>query len=116
MRLGEIDAILLSHVHGDHLGDAHQPAANAGSCASPDFSVSTTPESNTVRIAYVIDEMVQPNAVIPSHANEEATRDGELLPDTRTAAFAEAVSVPVHLPLSGRTLTFDGQGRCIGSC
>src|SRR5216110_999487 len=29
-RLGKIDAVLLSHVHGDHIGDAHQAAANAG--------------------------------------------------------------------------------------
>src|SRR5919106_3662274 len=38
-RLGKIDAVLLTHVHGDHLGDAHQPAPNAGTCAKPDFSV-----------------------------------------------------------------------------
>src|SRR5690606_12309397 len=36
-RLGRIDAVLLSHIHGDHLGDAIQPAANAGDCAKPDF-------------------------------------------------------------------------------
>ena len=41
-RLGKIDAVLLSHVHGDHLGDMHQPAANAGTCAQPDFSVKDT--------------------------------------------------------------------------
>src|SRR5262249_112958 len=50
-RLGKIDAVLLSHVHGDHIGPAHQPAANAGPCGSPDFSVSDTPNSNTVNIA-----------------------------------------------------------------
>ncbi len=26
------DYILLSHGHGDHLGDSHQPASNAGTC------------------------------------------------------------------------------------
>ena len=31
-RLGRIDAVLLSHVHGDHLGDLIQPSANAGAC------------------------------------------------------------------------------------
>ncbi|MEJ2143399.1 MAG: MBL fold metallo-hydrolase, partial [Gammaproteobacteria bacterium] len=30
-RLGNIDAVLLSHVHGDHLGDKHQSKANEGS-------------------------------------------------------------------------------------
>jgi L-ascorbate metabolism protein UlaG (beta-lactamase superfamily) len=50
-RLGRIDAVLLSHVHGDHLGDLHQPKANAGECGKPDFSVKATPNSNTVNIA-----------------------------------------------------------------
>lgn len=49
-RLGTIDAVLLSHVHGDHLGDKHASAANAGTCGAPDLSVSVTPNSNTVNI------------------------------------------------------------------
>lgn len=49
-RLGDIDAVLLSHVHGDHLGDRIQPAENAGSCAKPDFSVPVVPNSNSVNI------------------------------------------------------------------
>lgn len=252
-RLGKIDAVLLSHVHGDHLGDAIQPAANAGQCAKPDFSVKVTPNSNTVNIvvgkkaslivgaemprffarrvqesggdakqvkllrygamtkvggvgiasvpaahsngldpaflhkdhaqaleangltayvgepggyvlrfsnglvaylsgdtgitaeqdlvvrghykanlavinigdtfttgpteaAYVINELVKPKSVIASHANEPATENGKLRPGTRTAAFAEATKVPVHLPLSGRVLSFDGQGACVDGC
>jgi L-ascorbate metabolism protein UlaG (beta-lactamase superfamily) len=50
-RLGKIDAVILSHVHGDHIGDMIQPSANAGECGKPDFSVKTTPNSNTVDIA-----------------------------------------------------------------
>ncbi|MCZ6874122.1 MAG: MBL fold metallo-hydrolase, partial [bacterium] len=38
-RLGKIDAVLLSHVHGDHLGDRHQNTANAGTCGKQDLSV-----------------------------------------------------------------------------
>src|SRR5260221_2919636 len=49
-RLGKIDVVLLSHAHADHLGEAIQPAANAGSCAAPDISVKVTPKSNTVNI------------------------------------------------------------------
>ena len=49
-RLGKIDAVLLSHVHGDHLGDLIQPSENAGTCARPDFSVKVAPNSNTVNI------------------------------------------------------------------
>ena len=252
-RLGRIDAVLLSHVHADHLGDAHQAAANAGTCGGPAFTVKDTPNSNTVNIvlakkakfllggempsfftakikalggdpalvllvrfgasrkvgavtvasvpaahsnglgpefmdkdhakalaemgltayvgppggyvltfsnglvvylsgdtgiiadqelvvrrhynaklavmnigdvfstgptegAYVINELVKPNAVIPSHANEPATQGGKVLPNTRTAAFVKAVKVPVHIPLSGKTMEFDAGGKCISGC
>lgn len=252
-RLGRIDVVLLSHVHGDHLGDAIQPAANAGDCAKPDFSVKVTPNSNTVNIvvgkkaslivgaemprffsyrvkeaggdpsqvkllrfggmtqvggvgiasvpavhsngldpaflhedhaaplrasglsayvgppggyvlrfsnglvaylsgdtgitaeqdlvvrghykanlavinigdtfttgpkeaAYVINDLVKPKSAIASHANEAATEGGKLRPGTRTAAFVEATQVPVHLPLSGRVMSFDGQGTCVDGC
>ena len=252
-RLGKIDVVLLSHVHGDHLGDKHQPSANAGTCAKPDFSVSDTPNSNTVNIvvskqarfivggemasffsqkvkaaggdpkqvmllrfgaeksidgvgiasvpaahsnglspdflagdyakqlkangltayvgppggfvlrfsnglvvylsgdtgitadqklvvngyyhpnlavmniggtyttgpkeaAYVINELVKPRAVIASHANEVATKNGKLLPGTRTAIFKQATRVPVYVPLSGKTMAFDGNGQCVGGC
>src|SRR5215471_17143242 len=49
-RLGNINAVLLSHVHGDHLGDVIQSSPNAGECSKPNFSVKVTPKSNTVNI------------------------------------------------------------------
>ena len=252
-RLGDVDAVLLSHVHGDHLGDAIQSAPDAGTCAEPDASVDVTPNSNSVNIvvaknarflvggemasffqkkvataggeasqvqlvrfggvrevggvtvasvpavhsngldpeflegdladrlaangltaylgppggyvlqfsnglvaylsgdtgltaeqdavvrrffnanlvvmniggtfstgpreaAWVINELVQPNAVIASHANEAATQNGEVQPGTKTAAFIDAVKVPVHVPLSGRTMEFDGEAACVTGC
>jgi len=252
-RLGKIDAVLLSHVHGDHIGPAHQPAANAGACANPEFSVNVAPNSNTVDIAvgkkaklmvgaelgsffaakmktaggnpaqvqlvrfgamariggvkvatvpavhtnglppefldknlgdalrsngltayvgppngyvlaftnglvaylsgdtgitaeqelvvrryykanlavinigdvfstgpteaaYVIDELVKPNAAIASHANEVATQGGKVLPGTRTEAFMKAAKVPAYVPLSGRTMEFSGSGNCVSGC
>ncbi len=252
-RLGKIDAVLLSHVHGDHLGDVIQPADNAGTCARPDFSVPVTPASNTVNIsvgkkatlvvgaemqsffaqkmrdhggdpasvrllrfgaqtkiggvgiasvpavhsngvapsflspkmaellsasgltayvgppggyvlsfsnglvvylsgdtgitaeqdvvvrgmykasvvvlniggtfttgpveaAYVVNELVKPRAVIASHANEPATEGGKLRSGTKTEAFMKAAKMPVHLPISGRTMSFDGSGVCTAGC
>src|SRR5471030_964126 len=50
-RLGKIDIILVSHMHGDHVGNAHNAAPNAGSCDKPDTSVSALPNSNAVNIA-----------------------------------------------------------------
>jgi L-ascorbate metabolism protein UlaG (beta-lactamase superfamily) len=252
-RLGKIDGVLLSHVHGDHLGDVHQSAANAGTCASPDFSVTSAPSSvteevvlakkaklfvggemgdffsrrikaaggsadqvNLVRFggmrkiggvsiasvpaahsngldpkflsgalaeglasngvtadvgpaggfvvtfsnglvvylsgdtgiiadqdlvvrrfykaklavlniggifstgpqeaAYVINDLVQPNAVIASHANEAATKDGKLLVGSKTLEFKNIVRVPVYAPLSGKTMEFNAEGRCVAGC
>ncbi|OAE99851.1 metal-dependent hydrolase [Bradyrhizobium centrolobii] len=66
--------------------------------------------------ADVINELVQPTAVIASHANEAATKDGKLLPNTKTAAFKDAVRVQVYLPLSGKTMEFDADGKCTGGC
>jgi L-ascorbate metabolism protein UlaG (beta-lactamase superfamily) len=61
--------------------------------------------------AYVINELVKPNAVIASHANEPATENGEVKAGTRTALFRDSVSVPVHIPLSGMTMAFNGSGE-----
>ena len=66
--------------------------------------------------AWVINELVQPKAVIASHANEAATMGGEVQPGTKTSAFMEAVDVPVYLPLSGRTMEFDGAAACVSGC
>jgi L-ascorbate metabolism protein UlaG (beta-lactamase superfamily) len=252
-RLGKIDAVLLSHVHGDHLGDRIQPADNAGTCGKPDFSKVIAPGSNTVNIAvgkksklivggemskyfslkvkeaggdptqvqllrfgastkiggvsiagvpavhsngldpaflhkdhadaleangltaymgppggyvltfsnglvvylsgdtgvtaeqdvvvrrmykaglvvlniggtfttgpveaaYVINDLVKPKAVIASHANEPATEGGKLRAGTKTETFIKATNVPVHLPLSGRTMEFGASGACVAGC
>lgn len=66
--------------------------------------------------AYVINELVKPASVIPSHANELATKGGKVVAGTRTESFLKAVKVPAHLPLSGRTMEFDSGGKCVGGC
>jgi L-ascorbate metabolism protein UlaG (beta-lactamase superfamily) len=50
-RLGSIDVVLVSHMHGDHLGDKHIQAVNDGECGKPQFPVGATPNSNSVNIA-----------------------------------------------------------------
>jgi len=66
--------------------------------------------------AYVINDLVKPNAAIASHANEAATKDGKVLPGTRTETFMKAVKVPVHVPLSGKTMEFDSDAKCAAGC
>ncbi len=252
-RLGEIAAVLVSHVHGDHLGDRRIPEVNAGTCSEPDVSTVSTPNSNSVDImmakgaklvmgsempgffgpkvaalggeagdvqlvrfggsrkvggvaittvpavhsngldgdfiggdfgrmlkeagltayvgpptgyvltfsnglvaylsgdtgvtaeqqtvvhdqygaklvvmnigdvyttgpteaAYVIDDIIKPGTVIPSHANEVGTEGGKPAAGSKTEAFVEAVETPVALPLSGRTMEFDAEGICTSGC
>lgn len=54
--------------------------------------------------------------MIASHANEEATKGGKVLPGTRTETFIKAAKVPVHVPLSGKTMELDGGGKCVSGC
>lgn len=252
-RLGKIDIILVSHMHGDHVGNAHNKAPNSGSCDKPDVSVSALPNSSTVNIAlakkakivtgsemppffagklkanggnpadsilarfggsvtlggvkiatvpavhsngldpdyiggdlgkhmkdagiagyvgeatgyvltfsnglvvylsgdtgitaaqdkvvrgyykarlavmnigdgfstgpseaaYVINDLVQPAAVIASHVNEVATKGGQVVPGSKTDRFMKASKVPVHIPLSGKLMEFDSSGKCAAGC
>jgi L-ascorbate metabolism protein UlaG (beta-lactamase superfamily) len=252
-RLGKIDIILVSHMHGDHVGNAHAKAPNSGSCEQPDMSVSAMPNSSAVNIAvakkakivtgsemppffaaklrasggnpadsvlarfggsvtlggvriatvtalhsngvdpeyfggelgramkeaglagdvglatgyvlrfsnglvaylsgdtgitadqeaavrghynarlavmnigdgfttgpveaaYVMNELVKPASVIASHANEVGTVGGKVRPGSKTEAFIKATKASVHVPLSGRTMEFDGHGKCVAGC
>ncbi|PIW30518.1 MAG: metal-dependent hydrolase [Rhodospirillales bacterium CG15_BIG_FIL_POST_REV_8_21_14_020_66_15] len=251
-RLGRIDAILVSHMHGDHAGDRHLPAPGAGTCAKPDVSAKSTPNTNAADIAvatgakivtgsempkffagklkalggdpkksvlvrfgastkvggvtvttvpavhsngvsgamvggelgrmleaagltayagpptgyvltfsnglvaylsgdtgvtaeqksvvggqyqaklavmnigdtyttgpmeaaYVVNTMIKPASVIASHANETGTEGGKIV-GRKTLTFKKAAKVPVHVPLSGRTMSFDGAGVCVSGC
>jgi L-ascorbate metabolism protein UlaG (beta-lactamase superfamily) len=49
-RLGTIHAVLLSHVHGDHIGDQKLKALGAGSCANSE-RVPAGPNSMTAEVA-----------------------------------------------------------------
>lgn len=252
-RLGKIDVVLVSHMHGDHVGDRHLTKVNGGECGKPDVSVKAVPNTNSVNIvlskgakiitgsemprffagklkalggnpkdsqlvrfgasrkaggvaittvpavhsngvsgafiggelgdmlsaagltayagpptgyvltfsnglavylsgdtgitaeqdsvvrrhygaklvvmnigdtfttgpteaAFVINELVRPNAVIASHANEVATTGGKVIAGTRTETFIKSSKVPVHLPLSGRTMEFNRDGECVSGC
>lgn len=66
--------------------------------------------------AYVVNELIKPASVIASHANETGTKDGKIIAGTKTETFVKAAKVPVHIPLSGRTMEFDTGGNCVAGC
>jgi L-ascorbate metabolism protein UlaG (beta-lactamase superfamily) len=252
-RLGKIDIVLVSHLHGDHVGNAHIKAPNSGTCQAPEVSVSAMPNSNAVNIAlakkakivtgsemppffaaklqanggnpadsmlarfggsvtvggvriatvaalhsngvdpeyfggalgkamkeaglagsvgqatgyvlrfsnglvaylsgdtgitadqdlvvrghygaklvamnigdgfttgpteaaYVINDLVKPASVIATHVNEVGTVQGKVRPGSKTETFMKLSKVPVHLPLSGRTMEFNAAGACTAGC
>ena len=67
--------------------------------------------------AFAVNALIEPKAVIPTHANEEATAGGKVKPGTKTVRFTSLVEgIPVHPPLSGVTMEFDGNARCVAGC
>jgi L-ascorbate metabolism protein UlaG (beta-lactamase superfamily) len=69
-----------------------------------------------VEAAFVMNELVKPASVIPSHANEVGTVGGKVRPGSKTEAFNKATKAPVHIPLSGKTMEFDASGKCTAGC
>ncbi|HEY0338523.1 MAG TPA: MBL fold metallo-hydrolase [Burkholderiales bacterium] len=67
--------------------------------------------------AYAMNELVRPATVIASHPNEGVTSSGKLIPNTRTATFINLVKGRAVYPaLSGRTMEFDGNAKCVAGC
>ena len=252
-RLGKIDAVLVSHMHGDHVGDKHITAPGSGDCAKPSFPVNALPGTNAVNIAHsqnakiitgsempkffagklkalggnpknsqlvrfgastkvggvsittvpavhsngisgsmiggelgdmlnaagltayagpptgyvltfsnglavylsgdtgitaeqdtvvrqhynaklvvmnigdtyttgpseaawVVNNLIKPASVIASHANQPSTKGGKVINGSRVDVFTKASEVPVHVPLSGRTMSFNSGGNCVDGC
>jgi hypothetical protein len=80
------------------------PGANGPNSMGPDDAVST------------IMNLVRPMTVMPSHVAEQATTGGAVRSNTWTEWFMRNVRdyTTVVLPVSDVTLSFDGEGRCIG--
>ena len=76
------------------------------------------PSAGTVMSgAYAMNELVRPASVILTHPNEAVTEGGKLRPGSRTAALIKALKGPTpYLAISGRTMEFDGNGKCVAGC
>jgi L-ascorbate metabolism protein UlaG (beta-lactamase superfamily) len=66
--------------------------------------------------AYAMNELVRPASVILTHPNEAVTEGGKLRPASRAAALVKQLKPASHLAISGRTMEFDGGGRCVAGC
>jgi L-ascorbate metabolism protein UlaG (beta-lactamase superfamily) len=72
---------------------------------------------NNASVALALNELVRPASVILSHPNEAVTEGGKLRPAARAAALIKLLKgVTPHLALSGRTMEFDGKGKCVAGC
>ncbi len=66
--------------------------------------------------AHAINELIRPASVLITHPNEPVTEGGKLRPISRTAALIKQLKPPSHLAISGRTMEFDGKGKCVAGC
>jgi L-ascorbate metabolism protein UlaG (beta-lactamase superfamily) len=67
--------------------------------------------------AFAVNQLIQPVSVIPSHVREAATEGGLVRAGTMTEQFIDVVKTSrVHVPRSGRTMEFNGGGRCVTGC
>ena len=92
-RLGKIDIILVSHMHGDHVGNAHNKAPNSGSCEKPDMSVSAVPNTSAVEIALAKKSKIVTGSEMPPFFAAKLKANGGDPADSILARFGGSVTV-----------------------
>lgn len=92
-RLGKIDIILVTHMHGDHVGNAHNKAPNAGTCEAPDMSVSAMPNSSAVNIALAKKAKIVTGSDMPSFFAAKLRANGGNPADSVLARFGGSVTL-----------------------
>ena len=106
---------LVAYLSGDTGVTAEQKTV-VGEQYGAELVVINIGNTRLIEAAYVVNALIKPKSVIPSHANEIATEGGKVIAGTKTETFMKALLVPAHLALSGRTMSFDGDGACVGGC
>ena len=92
-RLGRIDAVLVSHLHGDHVGNAHAKAPNSGTCEAPDMSVAATPNTSAVNIALAKKAKIVTGSEMPAFFAAKLRASGGNPADAMLARFGGSVTV-----------------------
>ena len=67
-------------------------------------------------VAQALNELIQPASVLITHPNEAVTEGGQLRAASRAASLVKMLKAPTHFAVSGRTLQFDGKGKCVAGC
>ena len=80
------------------------------------INIGDTFTTGPAEAAWVVNNLIKPRSVIVSHANQPSTEGGKVIPGTRVDEFIKLSEVSVHVPLSGRVMSFDGKGECSGGC
>jgi L-ascorbate metabolism protein UlaG (beta-lactamase superfamily) len=80
------------------------------------INIGDTFTTGPAEAAWVVNKLIKPEAVIVSHANQPSTQGGKIIAGTRVDEFSKLSKVPVHVPLSGRTMAFNGKGKCVSGC
>lgn len=57
-----------------------------------------------------MNKLIEPTSLIASHANQPSNSGGKIIKGTRVDNFVKMSTMPVYLPLSGVTMSFDGEG------
>ena len=92
-RLGKIDIILVSHMHGDHVGNAHNKAPNSGSCEAPDLSVSAVPNTSVVEIALAKKSKIVTGSEMPPFFAAKLKANGGDPANSILARFGGSVTI-----------------------
>ncbi|MDH3221814.1 MAG: MBL fold metallo-hydrolase [Gammaproteobacteria bacterium] len=80
------------------------------------MNIGDTFTTGPTEAAWVLNELVKPTSVIASHANQPSTKGGEIIAGTRVETFNKMTKARVYVPLSGRTMSFDKNGKCTSGC
>jgi L-ascorbate metabolism protein UlaG (beta-lactamase superfamily) len=92
-RLGKIDIILVSHMHGDHAGNAHNKAPNSGTCQSPDVSVSALPNTLAANIALAKNSKIVTGSEMPPFFAAKLKANGGNPANSILARFGGSVTI-----------------------
>ena len=92
-RLGKVDILLVSHMHGDHAGNAHNTAPNSGTCQSPDMSVSALPNTLAANIALAKNSKIVTGSEMPPFFAAKLKANGGNPANSILARFGGSVTI-----------------------